>query len=190
MLQKNEGQWQYTLDESSDGRCVELAVDVGPYLDTSLIKADVQPLSCSAADQGVWHSISMSSCMCTASAPGSRTDVKYGLRMQWAHTQQCTAFMSPGKTSDLTKPRWVGSENQDKSSHAAGHAAAAGAAGRGQAQPKHGREEQGLWQPAAHHAQESGQRKASSTWRAAGAAPAISSCKSSRRFLTKPVLPP
>ena len=43
MLQKNEGQWQYTLDESSDGRCIELAVDVGPYLDTSLIKADVRP---------------------------------------------------------------------------------------------------------------------------------------------------
>ncbi len=44
MLQKNEGQWQYTLDETSDGSYIELSVDVGPYLDTSLIKADVQPL--------------------------------------------------------------------------------------------------------------------------------------------------
>ena len=44
MLQKNEGQWRYTLDESSDGQCIELKVDVGPYLDTSLIQADVQPL--------------------------------------------------------------------------------------------------------------------------------------------------
>lgn len=44
MLQKNEGHWQYTLDETSDGQCIELAVDVGAYLDTSLIKADVQPL--------------------------------------------------------------------------------------------------------------------------------------------------
>ncbi len=43
VLQKNEGQWQYTLDETSDGQCIELSVDVGPYLDTSLIKADVQP---------------------------------------------------------------------------------------------------------------------------------------------------
>jgi len=44
VLQKNEGHWQYTLEESSDGCCIELEVDVGPYLDTSLIKADVQPL--------------------------------------------------------------------------------------------------------------------------------------------------
>ena len=44
VLQKNEGEWQYTLEESSDGCCIELEVDVGPYLDTSLIKADVQPL--------------------------------------------------------------------------------------------------------------------------------------------------
>ena len=42
-MQKNEGQWQYTLDETRDGQCIELSVTVGPYLDTSLIKADVQP---------------------------------------------------------------------------------------------------------------------------------------------------
>ena len=64
MLQKNEGQWQYTLDESSDGRCVELAVDVGPYLDTSLIKADVQPLHVRLLIK-VCCIESMSSCMCT-----------------------------------------------------------------------------------------------------------------------------
>ncbi len=44
LLQKNEGHWKYTVEESGDARSIELEVDVGPYLDTSLIRADVQPL--------------------------------------------------------------------------------------------------------------------------------------------------
>ena len=44
LLQKNEGHWKYTLGESSNESSIELEVDVGPYLDTSLIRADVQPL--------------------------------------------------------------------------------------------------------------------------------------------------
>lgn len=43
VMQKNEGQWQFSLDESSDGRSIELAIAVCRYLDTSLIRADVQP---------------------------------------------------------------------------------------------------------------------------------------------------
>ncbi|CAK0784058.1 hypothetical protein CVIRNUC_007261 [Coccomyxa viridis] len=42
-MQKNEGQWQFSLDDSSDGRSIEFAVAVCRYLDTSLIRADVQP---------------------------------------------------------------------------------------------------------------------------------------------------
>ena len=45
MMQKNEGQWQFSLDESSNGRSIELAVAICRYLDTSLIRADVQPQS-------------------------------------------------------------------------------------------------------------------------------------------------
>ena len=44
LLQKNEGHWKYTLGESSNESSIELEVEVGPYLDTSLIRADVQPL--------------------------------------------------------------------------------------------------------------------------------------------------
>ena len=44
VLQKNEGRWQYSLDESGDGRSIELVISVCRYLDTSLIRADVQPL--------------------------------------------------------------------------------------------------------------------------------------------------
>ncbi|BDA46370.1 probable protein tilB homolog [Coccomyxa sp. Obi] len=44
VLQKNEGRWEFTLEESRDGKSVELDVAVGRFLDSSLIKADVQPL--------------------------------------------------------------------------------------------------------------------------------------------------
>jgi hypothetical protein len=42
-MQRNEGQWDLSMEESIDGQCVVLEVDVGKYLDTSLIKADIQP---------------------------------------------------------------------------------------------------------------------------------------------------
>ena len=41
--QKNEGKWEFTLQETADGSAVELDVAVGKYLDSTLIKADVQP---------------------------------------------------------------------------------------------------------------------------------------------------
>ena len=37
-FQKNEGQWEYSLDESDDCQTIVLDVAVGKYLDTSLIK--------------------------------------------------------------------------------------------------------------------------------------------------------
>jgi len=43
IMQRNEGQWDLSMEESIDGQCVVLEVDVGKYLDTSLIKADIQP---------------------------------------------------------------------------------------------------------------------------------------------------
>ncbi|KAI3425988.1 hypothetical protein D9Q98_007956 [Chlorella vulgaris] len=43
ILQKNEGKWEYRLEESSDGRSIQLDVAMGRYLDTSAIQADVQP---------------------------------------------------------------------------------------------------------------------------------------------------
>eukprot|EP00887_Chlorella_sp_A99_P007514 scaffold2.g7514.t1 len=43
LRQWNEGHWEFSLDESADGGAVVLEVDVGRYLDTSLIEADVQP---------------------------------------------------------------------------------------------------------------------------------------------------
>lgn len=43
MRQKNEGRWDFTLQESQNSSAVELDVAVGKYLDSSLIKADVQP---------------------------------------------------------------------------------------------------------------------------------------------------
>lgn len=41
--QKNEGKWAFSLEESPDGHSLILEVDVGKFLDTSLIQADVQP---------------------------------------------------------------------------------------------------------------------------------------------------
>ncbi len=38
VYQKNEGQWDFSLDEDEDGRCIVLEVEVGKYLDTSLLK--------------------------------------------------------------------------------------------------------------------------------------------------------
>ncbi|KAF6251492.1 hypothetical protein COO60DRAFT_1675455 [Scenedesmus sp. NREL 46B-D3] len=43
VLQRNEGKWDFTLEESEDGMSLVLDVAAGKYLDTSLIKADVQP---------------------------------------------------------------------------------------------------------------------------------------------------
>ena len=44
VMQKNEGGWEFSLEESADGRALELDIAVGRFLDTSLINADVQPL--------------------------------------------------------------------------------------------------------------------------------------------------
>lgn len=44
IMQKNEGQWDFSLQEDDKGKNIVLEVDVGKYLDTSLIKVDVQPL--------------------------------------------------------------------------------------------------------------------------------------------------
>jgi len=41
---KNEGGYDFSLEESEGGGEIVLEVDVGRFLDTSLIKADVQPL--------------------------------------------------------------------------------------------------------------------------------------------------
>lgn len=41
--QKNEGKWWFTLQDSIDGSAVELDVKIGRYMDTSLVRADVQP---------------------------------------------------------------------------------------------------------------------------------------------------
>lgn len=43
-LQKNEGGWEFSLDESDDRSSIVLVVPVGKYLDTSLLEVDVQPL--------------------------------------------------------------------------------------------------------------------------------------------------
>ncbi|KAG1680975.1 hypothetical protein FOA52_009934 [Chlamydomonas sp. UWO 241] len=41
--QKNEGEWDFSMEEDEAGANIVLEVDVGKYLDTSLIKVDVQP---------------------------------------------------------------------------------------------------------------------------------------------------
>lgn len=41
--QKNEGKWWFTLQDSIDGSAVQLDVEIGRYMDTSLVRADVQP---------------------------------------------------------------------------------------------------------------------------------------------------
>ena len=41
--QKNEGKWWFTFQDSVDGSAVELDVEIGRYMDTSLVRADVQP---------------------------------------------------------------------------------------------------------------------------------------------------
>ena len=38
MYQKNEGEWDFYLDESSDRKGVVLQVQLGKYMDTSLVK--------------------------------------------------------------------------------------------------------------------------------------------------------
>ncbi|GFR47789.1 hypothetical protein Agub_g9558 [Astrephomene gubernaculifera] len=43
VYQKNEGRWDFSLEESPDGRCLQLEVGLGRYLDTSLIATDLQP---------------------------------------------------------------------------------------------------------------------------------------------------
>ena len=44
VLQCNEGKWDFELEESNDGQCLVLSVAVGPHIDTSHIRVDVQPL--------------------------------------------------------------------------------------------------------------------------------------------------
>lgn len=44
IYQKNEGDWAFTLGESDDGKAVLLDVDIGKYIDISLVDVDVQPL--------------------------------------------------------------------------------------------------------------------------------------------------
>ncbi|GBF99762.1 hypothetical protein Rsub_12390 [Raphidocelis subcapitata] len=42
-MQRNEGKWEFSLTESDDGSELVLEVKVGRHLDTSLMRADVQP---------------------------------------------------------------------------------------------------------------------------------------------------
>lgn len=44
VMQCNEGKWAHQMLESSDKASLILEVDVGSHIDTSLIRADVQPL--------------------------------------------------------------------------------------------------------------------------------------------------
>ena len=39
MFQKNEGEWEFTLDENDDGLAILLEVQLGKYMDTTLVKA-------------------------------------------------------------------------------------------------------------------------------------------------------
>lgn len=41
--QKNEGKWSFSLHDSIDNSAIELDVEIGRYMDTSLVQADVQP---------------------------------------------------------------------------------------------------------------------------------------------------
>ncbi|GLC45709.1 hypothetical protein PLESTB_001314000 [Pleodorina starrii] len=43
IYQKNEGRWDFSLEESPDGNSLVLEVGVGRFLDTSLIQTDLQP---------------------------------------------------------------------------------------------------------------------------------------------------
>jgi len=43
VFQKNEGEWTFDLGESDDRRSVVLDVDIGKYIDASLVDVDVQP---------------------------------------------------------------------------------------------------------------------------------------------------
>ena len=49
IFQKNEGQWEFSLQEDEAGRNLELEVDVGKFLDTSLIKVRVPAQSQSSS---------------------------------------------------------------------------------------------------------------------------------------------
>ena len=75
VLQKNEGEWKFRLDESEDGKSLVLEVPVGKFMDTSLIDVDVQPLLVRAlvkVRRRRAHALSdMSACM-HARAPGLR----------------------------------------------------------------------------------------------------------------------
>ena len=43
IFQKNEGQWEFSIEEDDNGQSLVLEVDVGKYLDTSLIKVRAGP---------------------------------------------------------------------------------------------------------------------------------------------------
>ena len=58
--QKNEGKWLFSLQDSTDGSAVELDVEIGRYMDTSLVRADVQPLLVRLLIK-VWHASTASS---------------------------------------------------------------------------------------------------------------------------------
>jgi hypothetical protein len=38
VYQKNEGEWEFTLDESDNGKDILLDVELGKYMDTTLVK--------------------------------------------------------------------------------------------------------------------------------------------------------
>lgn len=38
MYQKNEGEWEFTLDEDDSGKAIVLEVQLGMYMDTTLVK--------------------------------------------------------------------------------------------------------------------------------------------------------
>lgn len=61
--QKNEGKWWFKLQDSIDGSAVQLDVEIGRYMDTSLVRADVQPSFVRLLIK-VWHGRTLQAITC------------------------------------------------------------------------------------------------------------------------------
>jgi hypothetical protein len=87
-MQRNDGRWDFSIEESEDGSAIVLEVDVGKFLDTSLIKADVQPSYIRwGFGFSTWHHPCFP-CLYLQSAPGCRRTSDSGtLQELWVRTE-------------------------------------------------------------------------------------------------------
>lgn len=153
IFQKNSGDWDFTLDESDDGDALVLDVDVGKYLDTSLIqvRAALEAAGCMMNCQSPSNTYVTRTCLYYGCYQGTHNDRESMIKALGTSylplNAQCSGRSAGGRPAHVRAPA-------DQGQAAAAVPARGGVAGCRQSTAL-----QDNGPPRAHHAQAQPRRK-------------------------------